>query len=96
MQWEKILSDSVEDGKIREVHLSKIPTLKTCENWDRVKPLGLVNHRTKHAHYKGGLILYNEKIYYISDQKIDSLSQWIKWKFPMTLEVIIEEPKNKK
>lgn len=91
MEWEKILSDSVEDGKIRELHLSKIPTLKSCENWDKVVPIGLVNHRTKHAYYKGALIRYNTKIYYISDQKIDSLSQWINWKFPTTLKVVKKE-----
>lgn len=87
MEWEKILADSVKDGKIRELHLARIPTLKTVENWDNVKPLGLINHRTKHAYYKGGLVKYNDRIYYISDAKIDSLSQWINWKFPTTIKV---------
>ena len=87
MQWEKILADAVNNGKIRELHLSKVPSLKTVENWDMVKPIGLVDHRTKHAHYKGALVKYNGNIYFVSDGKIDALSQWINWKFPITIKV---------
>ncbi len=97
MEWEKILADSVQDGSIRELHLTRVPTLKTVENWDNVMPIGLIDHRSKHAHYKGGLVKYQEKIYFISDIKIDSLAKWINWKFPTTIKVIPEpEKKGKK
>ena len=40
MEWQKILADSVQDGKIKELHLKKIPVLKTCDNWREVEPIG--------------------------------------------------------
>lgn len=93
MKWEKILADAVQNGTIRELYLSKVPTLKTVENWNNIKPIGLIDHKTKHAHYKGALVKYNENLYFISDQKINALSQWINWKFPTTIKVQGESEK---
>ena len=37
MEWEKILADSVRDGVIKELHLRKLPVLKTVDNWKKVE-----------------------------------------------------------
>ena len=55
MEWEKILADSVKDGVIKELHLRKLPVLKTVDNWKKVELVGWIEHQMKHSYYKGGL-----------------------------------------
>lgn len=90
MDWQKILVDSVHDGKIRELHLRKIPQLKTCDNWREVEPIGWVDHKMKLSHYKGGLVTLNGKIYFVTERTINALSEYIKLKFPQIIEVITD------
>ncbi len=88
MKWEKILIDSVKDGTIRALHLSKIPRLKTCDNWKDVEPIGWVDHKLKFAHYKGGLVKLNDNIYFVTDQTLNALSEFVTFKFPQKITVI--------
>ena len=80
MEWERILKDSVKDGSIRELHLRKVPVLKTCENWGDVHEIGLINHQTKYAHYKGVLVKYGERLFYVSEERMQALAPYRQWK----------------
>nr|HPO46242.1 hypothetical protein [Spirochaetota bacterium] len=64
MEWERILADSVTDGRLKELHLKKIPVLKTCNNWREVEPVGWVDHQMKFSYYKGGLVKLKGNIYF--------------------------------
>ena len=91
MEWETVLRDTVKDGKIRELHLSKIPVLKTCDNWKKVKPIGWVDHKMMHSHYKGGLVKFNGKIYFVREMTLNAINRYIEFKFSQLIEVIEEE-----
>jgi hypothetical protein len=88
MEWEKLLADSVIDGRIRELHLKKIPVLKTCNNWKDVQAIGWVDYRMKYSYYKGGLVKLNGKLYFVPEKVINALSEYINWKFPRRIDVI--------
>ncbi len=88
MEWEKVLADSVVDGKIKELHLKKIPVLKTCNNWREVEPVGWVDHQMKHSYYKGALVKLAEKMYFVPEKIINALSEYINWSFKNRIEVI--------
>ncbi len=79
MEWERILRDSVKEGTIRELHLRKVPELKTCENWNDVKEIGLVDHRTKYAHYKGILVKYGDRLFYVREERMQAVAPFRKW-----------------
>ncbi|HPA72483.1 MAG TPA: hypothetical protein PKY31_09450 [Spirochaetota bacterium] len=96
MEWEKILADAVQDGSIRELYLGKIPHLKTCNNWREVEPIGWVDHQMKLAHYKGGLVKLNDRIYFVKEQTINAISEFVKLSFKHTITVIKEKEKTKK
>lgn len=79
MEWEKLLRNSVQDGKIKELYLRKIPVLKNCENWKNVEPLGYVDHKGKYAHYKGMLVKLKDSIYFVNEKTIEALDKYINW-----------------
>jgi len=93
MEWEKILKDSVKDNAIRELHLRHVPVLKTCENWNDVKEIGIVDHRTKFAHYKGLLVRYGERIYYVPEARMEALAPFRAWNTKVHIKVTDPEKK---
>jgi len=93
MEWERILKDSVKDNSIRELHLRHVPILKTCENWNDVDELGLVDHHTKYAHYKGALVKYGERLYYVPEQRMQALAPFRPWKNKTKIKVVDSEKK---
>lgn len=88
MEWERILRNSVKDGSIKEVHLKKIPQLKNCEGWKELEPLGYIDHKMKFVHYKGILVKYNDKIYFVSSKTMEALSEFVKWNVKKRINVI--------
>ena len=88
MQWEKILADAVKDGQIKELHLRKIPVLKTTTNWKKIQLIGWVDHQMKYTHYKGGLVKLNNKLYFVTDKTIQALQEFMDWDFPRKIIVI--------
>lgn len=88
MEWERILSDSVRDGQIRELHLRKLPVLKTTTNWKKVELVGWIDHQMKYTHYKGGLVKLNDKLYFVQDKTIHALQEFMDWNFPRKIKVI--------
>ncbi len=88
MEWQTILADAVVNGSIKEIYLSKIPVLKTCNNWREVEPLGWVDHPMMHSHYKGMLVKLNSKIYFVPEKIVTALSEFITWKFLAQIRVV--------
>ena len=88
MEWQKILADAVQDGKIKELHLKKIPVLKTCDNWREVEPIGWIDHPMKLTHYKGALVKLRGNIYFVTEKTINALSEYINWKISQRINVI--------
>jgi len=88
MEWERILADSVKDGCIRELHLSKLPVLKTTTNWKSVEMIGWVDHQLKYTHYKGCLAKLNNKLYFVRESTIKALSEFIEFNVRKKIQVI--------
>ncbi len=87
MEWEKVLRDAVKEGSIKELHLRKVPSLKTCEDWNKVAELGLVDHKTKYAYYKGGLVKYGDRLFFVSQERLDAVSPFRKWDFKTKIKI---------
>ena len=90
MEWEVILADAVKDGKIREIHLKKLPVLRTTTNWKKIESLGLIDHQMKYTHYRGGLVKLNGKLFFVQDKTIKALEEFMKWNFPRKIQVITD------
>jgi hypothetical protein len=88
MEWESLLADAVKDGCIRELHLRKLPVLKTTSNWRVVEPVGWINHQMKHSMYKGGLVKLNGKLYFVKEKTIQAVEEFIKFTFSKNIRVI--------
>jgi len=93
MEWEKVLRDSVKEGTIRELHLRHVPVLKNCENWNQVTEIGLVDHHTKYAHYKGILVKYGERLFYVPEARMQALAPFRPWKSKNSIKVIKDDGK---
>ncbi|HNJ03143.1 MAG TPA: hypothetical protein PLB73_02755, partial [Leptospiraceae bacterium] len=65
----------------------------TCENWNDVKEIGLVDHRTKYAHYKGLLVRYGERIYYVPEARMEALAPFRNWTSKVHIKVTDPEKK---
>lgn len=93
MEWDNILADAVQDGKIKELYLSKVPVLKTTDNWKSVELLGWVDHKMRHSHYRGALVKLNSKLYFVQEKTINALREFMEWNFPMEITVLKEKEK---
>lgn len=80
----------LDENKIRELYLYKIPSLKTCDNWGAVKEIGRIDFKGKHANYQGALVQYGENVYFISNSRLEALSPYRKWVFRNSITVIKE------
>ena len=87
MEWEKVLREAVKDNSIKELHLRKVPSLKTCEDWNKVTEVGKVDHKTKYAHYKGGLVKYGDRLFFVSDERLEALAPYRSWEFKIKIKV---------
>lgn len=90
MDWEHVLTNSVKNGSIRALYLSKIPVLKNCDNWRLVEPLGLIDYSTKHAHYKGALVHYKSNIYFVPEKIWMAVNEFLSTKIHKNITVIPE------
>ena len=52
-----------------------------------MEPIGWVDHQMKFTHYKGGLVKLKGNIYFVPEKTINALSEYINWKFPVTISV---------
>jgi hypothetical protein len=77
MDWEVILRDSVKEGNIRALHLTKIPVLKNCTNWRDVEILGEIDYQSKKALYQGVLVKLKGKIYFVTRPVFYAVSEYL-------------------
>lgn len=87
MDWEYVLRDAVKENTIKELYLRKVPSLKTADDWNRVTEVGLVDHKTKYAHYKGALVKYGERLFFVSTERLDAIGAFRKWNFKVKIKV---------
>ncbi len=87
MEWEYVLRDAVKGNSIKELHLRKLPSLKTVDDWQKVQEIGLVDHKTKYAHYKGGLVKYGDRLYFVAEQRLEAISPFRQWNFKNKIKV---------
>jgi len=87
MSWDFVLKDAIKDNAIRELHLKKVPTLKTCDDWTKVSEVGLIDHKTKYAHYKGAIVKLGEKVYFVDEKVLDAISPFRPWNFKQKIKV---------
>ena len=88
MKGQDILSNSISGDMIKASALKKIPHLKTCPYWDRATFLGRISHRLKFADYDGGLVRYENRIYYVNLAQMEALRPWIRWDMRKKITVI--------
>lgn len=88
--------NGLDEFKIRELYLYKVPVLKTCDNWAIVKEVGRVDFKGKHAIYNGALVQYGENVYFIPNSRIEALAPYRKWKFKHVIKVVTEVEHKKK
>jgi len=86
----------LNENKIRELYLYKIPSLKTCDNWAAVKEIGRLEFRGKHANYNGALVQYGDNVYFIPNSRLEALTPYRKWHFKNVISVIKESERKKK
>jgi len=78
----------ISGDKIAASALKKIPHLKTCPYWDRATFLGRISYRFTLASYEGGLVRYDNAIYYVNLSQIEALRPWIYWDMRKKITVI--------
>ncbi len=88
MEWERLLRNAVKDGQIRELYLRKIPVLKNCDNWNNIEPLGYIDAPLKYTHYKGVLVKYQDRIFFVTSKTMEALSEYIKWNIKNKIKVV--------
>jgi hypothetical protein len=90
LKWQDLLRHSVKGNSIEASLLRKIPHLKSCPYWDRAQFLGKISYRLQFANYNGGLVLYDNRIYYVNMSQIEALRRFVKWDLRKTVTVIEE------
>jgi len=79
MKLQEIFRNSASGETIKADTLRKIPQLKTCLYWDRATFLGCVSYRLQFANYDGGLVKYEDRVYYVNRSQIEALRPWTRW-----------------
>ena len=95
LSWEVSVARSLERNMIRELYLYQIPVLKTCDNWLAVTEVGRIDFRGKHTDYRGALVRYMQKLYFVPDNRLKALSDFRKWNLKNRITVINDEEYSK-
>ncbi len=75
----EILQDALKRGAISERKLKTLSILKTCDNWKKVTPIGLIDHRTVLTAYQGMLVELDKRAYFVRRETLAALKNEIKW-----------------
>ena len=78
----------MKGATITASELKSIPHLKTCDRWDRATFLGCVSYRLQFTTLDGGLVKYENKLYYVSRSQMEALRPWTRWDMRKTVTVI--------
>jgi hypothetical protein len=91
MKWQDFLRDTVKSDTIKASSLRRIPQLKACPYWDRAVFLGTITYRVSFASYDGGLVKYDNRIYYVSRSQIEALRTYVHWNERKKITVIEDD-----
>lgn len=87
MQDKEWIAYILKKGTLPVKRLTLLPVLKTCDNWDKVLLLGLVDHHTNLASYEGALVELDGRLYFVRRQTIAALKDARKWNFPRVVKI---------
>jgi hypothetical protein len=76
----EILQDALKRGAISERKLKTLSVLKTCDNWKKVVPIGLIDHRTVLTTYQGVLVELDKRVYFVRKETMIALKGQITWR----------------
>ena len=82
-----IINAAKKEGKISERALVGLRTLKTCDNWKKVIPLGLINYKTTLTNYQGILVVLDNRVYFMSKEIYEAIKKDLKWDVTKTIRV---------
>lgn len=83
----EVIQEVLSKGTISERKLKGLPLLKTCDNWKKVTPLGLIDHRTLLTNYQGILVELDQRAYFVRRETMLALKGEIKWKVTRQIQV---------
>ncbi len=75
----EIIQDALKHGSISERKLKTLSILKTCDNWKKVTPIGLIDHRTVLTSYQGILVELDKRAYFVRRETMLALKGEIRW-----------------
>lgn len=93
MYGKELIAFIEKKGVIPVRKLKALPVLRTCNNWNKVIPLGLINYRTPLTSFEGALMLYNDELYFVKKQTLQALQKVKKFKFGKVIKVLTSEKK---
>ncbi len=92
MNYQVSLTDKVKGDTIASDALRRVPQLKSCPRWDRATFLGCIRHSLEFASYDGGLVIYEDRLYYVNRSQIEALRPFVRWNLKKLIRVV-EPPK---
>jgi hypothetical protein len=87
MKLQGLLRDKLKGDSITTGALRKIPQLKSCPHWDRATFLGCVRHSLGFVSYDGGLVSYEDRVYYVNRSQIEALRAFVRWNLKKAIRV---------
>jgi hypothetical protein len=91
MPWQDILRSTLSKETINASNLRRIPHLTDCPFWDRAVFLGRISYRTRVAYYDGGLVRYDDRVYYVNRSQIEALRKYLRWNLRKTIRVVEDQ-----
>jgi len=88
MPDKKWITQILNEGTLPERRLTLLPVLKTCDDWKKVLPLGLVDHHTRLAAYEGAVVALEGTLYFVRRRTIAALRTARKWNFPRLISIV--------
>ncbi len=92
MKYQPSLRDRIKGDTIASDVLRKVPQLRSCPRWDRATFLGCVQHTLEFASYDGGLVLYEDRMYYVNRSQIEALRPFVRWNLRKFIRVVPPAP----
>lgn len=85
--WHDTIENIMENKTITKSKLKIVPKLRTCSNWLKVKPLGLIKYETTLMKWDGILVEYSDQLYYVENSTYQNIAKDLKWKIKDNIEV---------
>jgi len=84
---DNIISHAMTKGKISERELIGLRLLTTCNNWKKVNPIGIIDHKTVLTVYKGMLVELDKHAYFVRQEVVDAIKKSVKWNVTRVIKI---------